>query len=40
MGDLQGALGQGETAQQFYEKALELRERLVAQEPGCRCLAR
>jgi tetratricopeptide (TPR) repeat protein len=34
MGDLQRALGEGEAARQFYEKALELRERLVAQEPG------
>jgi tetratricopeptide (TPR) repeat protein len=34
MGDLQSALGQGETARQFYEKALGIRERLVEQEPG------
>jgi hypothetical protein len=34
MGDLQSALGEGEAARQFYEKALTLRERLVAQEPG------
>ena len=33
MGDLLGALGHGETARQFYQKALEIAERLVAQEP-------
>jgi hypothetical protein len=32
--DLQRALEQGEAAQQFYEKALAIAERLVAQEPG------
>ena len=34
MGDLHGALGQEETARQFYEKDLEIAERLVKQEPG------
>src|SRR5450631_4455035 len=34
IGDLQSALGQGETARQFYEKALGIAERLVEQEPG------
>lgn len=33
MGNLQRALGEGEAARQFYEKALQIRERLVAQEP-------
>ena len=34
MGDLQGALEEGEAARQFSEKALTISERLVAQEPG------
>ena len=28
-----GGLGEGEQARQFYQKALEIRERLVGQEP-------
>ena len=28
-----GGLGEGEQARQFYQKALEIRERLVVQEP-------
>jgi tetratricopeptide (TPR) repeat protein len=33
MGDLMGSLGEGEQARQFYQKALEIAERLVRQEP-------
>ena len=33
MGDLHRALGQGDSARQFYQKALEIAERLVQQEP-------
>ncbi len=34
MGDVLRALEQGEMARQFNEKALEIAERLVKQEPG------
>ena len=33
MGDLLGRLGEGETARKFYQKSLEIAERLVRQEP-------
>jgi hypothetical protein len=33
MGDLLSALGQGEAARQFYQKSLDIRQRLVDQEP-------
>ncbi len=34
IGDLQRDLGNGDQAQQFFSKALEIRERLVRQEPS------
>ena len=34
LGDLQRALGEGEAARQYYEKALSIAEQLVKQEPG------
>ncbi len=33
LGDLMGALGEGEAARQYFEKSLEIRERLVRAEP-------
>jgi tetratricopeptide (TPR) repeat protein len=34
MGDLMRSLGSGDEARQFFQKALDIREQLVRQEPG------